>query len=150
MSNGSPTGLRSAWADSVDPDLPLPEYPRPQLRRPRWHNLNGPWQLAVAPRELGRPSRFEHTILVPFPVESILSGVTRAVLPEERAWYRRQFSMPSCNPGERWLLHFGAVDWEAEVWLNGHALGVHRGGFDPFSFDITDALESVGEQELVV
>ena len=142
--------LRSRWAAAVDPDRPLPEYPRPQLRRERWQNLNGRWQLAMADRDAPRPEVFDHTIVVPFAVESELGGVTRAVRPEQRVWYRRQFQPPSLAADERLLLHFGAVDWESEIRVNDRHVGRHRGGFDPFSFDITDALEGSGEQELVV
>jgi hypothetical protein len=142
--------LRTRWATEVDPAHVLPEYPRPQLRRARWINLNGAWEYAIADSGAGRPAVFAGTILVPFPVESQLSGVTRAVLPEHRLWYRRTFDVGRRVVGERWLLHFGAVDWEASVWVNGRKLGTHRGGFDPFTFDVTDALVAGGPQEIVL
>ena len=142
--------LRTRWAADVDPAKVLPEYPRPQLRRERWMNLNGAWEYAIADSGAGRPAAFDGTILVPFSAESQLSGVTRAVSPTQRLWYRRTFEVGRRVAGERWLLHFGAVDWEARVWVNGRLIGTHRGGYDPFSFDITDALVPGGPQEIVV
>jgi len=142
--------LRTRWAAEVDPAHVLPEYPRPQLRRERWTNLNGVWEYAIADSGAGRPAAFDGTILVPFPVESQLSGVTRAVTPEQRLWYRRTFDLGRRVVGERWLLHFGAVDWEAQVWVNGQLLGTHRGGYDPFTFDVTDAFVPGGTQEVVL
>jgi hypothetical protein len=141
--------LMTRWAKDVTPDKVHPEYPRPQLVRPEWLNLNGLWQLAfaqegaVAPTGQDLPER----ILVPFPVESALCGVMKRA---ERLWYRRAFHVPQKWAGQRVLLHFGAVDWEATVWVNRRELGKHRGGYDPFSFDITDALKKDGEQELIV
>ncbi|MBW2241114.1 MAG: beta-galactosidase [Deltaproteobacteria bacterium] len=142
--------LRTRWADDVDPDLPLPEYPRPQLRRERWTNLNGRWDLAIQPREASAPASFDQEILVPFPVGSALSGVQQTVGPEERIWLHRSFATPALGERERLRLHFGAVDWEAEVWCNDQRVGLHQGGFDPFFFDITDALVAADEQGLVV
>jgi beta-galactosidase/beta-glucuronidase len=142
--------ITTPWTDQVDPDLPLPEYPRPQLRRDDWQNLNGRWQYAITHEAAPRPESFSKEIIVPFAIESLLSGVQGALSPEERLWYRRFFDAPSPKRGQRLLLHFGAVDWEAEVWLNGASLGVHRGGYDPFSFDVTDFLKPGGRQELVV
>ncbi len=141
--------LRTRWADEVDPTNVLPAYPRPHLRRQRWINLNGPWDYAITDSSATRPA-FDGSILVPFPVESQLSGVQRTVTPEQRVWYRRTFALEDRTRGERWLLHFGAVDWETRVWVNGHELGVHRGGYDPFSFDITEALVPGDSQEIVL
>jgi hypothetical protein len=146
-------GLKTRWASEVDPDHPLPEYPRPQLVRDDWVNLNGLWELAIVPEAETQPLEFTDRILVPFPVESSLSGLGRTISPGDRVWYRRTFSLrPSEGPrdADRWLLHFGAVDWEAEVFVDGKSVGVHRGGYDPFSFDITSALGEGGEHELVV
>ena len=145
-------GLRTRWAADVPPQIPLPEYPRPQLVRERWQNLNGPWSYAITDREAVRPVRWDGTILVPFPVESELSGVRRQLTNCERLWYRRTFTAPRLPRGQRLLLHFGAVDWEAEVWINGRRQGAapHRGGYDPFTYDVTDALRPSGPQELVV
>src|SRR3954451_11983420 len=141
--------LLTEWAKDVRPDRVHPEYPRPQLVRKDWLNLNGLWQLGFArPGEappLGRaPSE---QVLVPFPVESALSGVMKHA---DRLWYRRTFEVPGAWGGRRVLLHFGAVDWEATVWINGKTIGTHRGGFDGFSFDVTDALKPGSNQELIV
>jgi beta-galactosidase/beta-glucuronidase len=141
--------LMTRWAKEVSPDKVHPEYPRPQLVREDWLNLNGLWQLAFAAEGEAAPTGKDlpERILVPFPVESALSGVMKRA---ERLWYRRTFKVPEKWAGQRVLLHFGAVDWEATVWVNGKELGKHRGGYDPFSFDLTDALKKGGEQELVV
>jgi beta-galactosidase/beta-glucuronidase len=146
-----PSHLRTRWAAAVDSTHPLPEYPRPQMARPRWVNLNGPWDYAVQDSGAPRPGRFDGKILVPFPIESQLSGVRRAVTDRQRLWYRRTFHLPGMPGGTRWLLHFGAVDWEATVYLNARAVTTHRGGYDPFTVDVTEQLRSGdAEQELVV
>lgn len=141
--------LVTRWAADVDTADVLPGHPRPQLVRPGWRTLNGWWDYAVRDSGLARPDAWDGRILVPFPIESQLSRVRRAVGEAERLWYRRTFraTVPS---GHRLLLHFGAVDWETTVTLNGRRVGDHRGGYDPFSFDITDALAGTGPQELVV
>jgi hypothetical protein len=141
--------LMTRWAKDVTPDRVHPEYPRPQMVREEWLNLNGLWQLAFATEGEAAPigKDLPERILVPFPVESALSGVMKRA---ERLWYRRTFKVSEKWAGKRVLLHFGAVDWEATVWVNGKELGKHRGGYDPFSFDITDALKTSGEQELIV
>ena len=119
--------------------------------RPQWQNLNGEWSYAITHRYANRPSTMAGRILVPFPIESQSSGVGVWLSPDQRLWYRRTFFAPALSPGDRLLLHFGAVDWEAVVSLNGRQVGEHRGGFDPFTFDITDALRSGDvEQELIV
>jgi hypothetical protein len=142
--------LMTRWAKDVSPDRAHPEYPRPQLVREKWVNLNGLWDYAIRGKAEDRPVTFDGQILVPFAVESALSGVKKAVTPEQRLWYRRTFAKPDAAAGKRLLLHFGAVDWHATVWLNGKCLGEHKGGYDPFSFDITEALSDAAEQELVV
>jgi hypothetical protein len=147
---GGPT-LRTRWAAAVAPAGVLPEHPSPQLSRATWTNLNGSWDYAITTRSVARPSRWDGKILVPFPVESQLSGVQRAVSPAQLLWYRRSFTAPAIPREGRLLLHFGAVDWQATVWLNGKRLGVHRGGYDPFSFDVTDALRpDSAPQELLI
>jgi len=118
--------------------------------RPEWTNLNGLWDYAIAPKDGPRPERWEGKILVPYPVESALSGVRRMVGEAERLWYKRTFSVPAASRGKTLLLHFGAVDWESTVWVNGRELAVHRGGYDGFTVDITPALAPDAEQELVV
>ena len=146
-----PTKLQTRWASQVTPDRVLPEYPRPQLARKTWTSLNGTWGYAITAAAAPRPSAFSKSILVPFPVESQLSGAGVWVAPDERLWYRRTFRAPALPAGHRLLLNFGAVDWEAEVQVNGTAVGVHRGGFDPFTIDITAQLRpGAVEQELVV
>jgi hypothetical protein len=142
--------LMTRWAKDVTPESVHREYPRPQLVRPDWMNLNGLWDYAIRPAEEGRPAAFDGRILVPFPVESALSGVMKPVSEKQRLWYRRAASVPPAWKGRRVLIHFGAVDWEAALWVNGKEAGSHRGGYDPFSFDITDHLKFVGDEELVL
>ena len=143
-------GAVTRWAAAVNPECPLPEYPRPQAVRKRWLNLNGLWDYAI--RDAGEsnpPGRYDGKILVPFPLESALSGVQRALLPDQRLWYRRAFTVPEHWVGSRVLLHFGAVDWKAEIRVNGLAAGSHTGGFYPFSIEITSFLRK-GDNELLV
>lgn len=141
--------LRTRWADEVTPDNVLPEYPRPQLRRAEWWNLNGEWDYAIRPENAEHPQEYDGKILVPFAIESQLSGVEKYTGYDELLWYHRTFERPAIDGGERLLLHFGAVDWLSEVWVNGKKMGEHRGGYDPFTFDITDAAVE-GENELMV
>lgn len=149
MDSWKPAGgqIMTRWAREVDPDAPLAEYPRPQLVRRNWLNLNGLWSYAVTNGEV--PARYEGQILVPFSLESSLSGVGRTLLPHETLWYARTFDVPPAWSGRHVLLHFGAVDWLAVVSLNGQPLGEHRGGYLPFSFDISAVLTE-GVNELVV
>ncbi|HTX90646.1 MAG TPA: glycoside hydrolase family 2 TIM barrel-domain containing protein [Anaerolineales bacterium] len=145
--------LLTRWAKDVTPDnvWPWPEYPRPQMTRHEWLNLNGYWEFGIASIDLDQSVDFGGRILVPFPLESALSGVKRALGPDERLWYRRTFTLPKKWGGRRILLHFGAVDWEATVWVNGQLLGTHRGGYLPFSFDITAQItDSVNELVVAV
>ncbi|HEY7119155.1 MAG TPA: glycoside hydrolase family 2 TIM barrel-domain containing protein, partial [Tepidisphaeraceae bacterium] len=142
--------LMTRWAKDVAPDKALPEYPRPQLVRKEWVNLNGLWDYAIAPKADATPNQYQGKILVPYPVESALSGVMKRVGADNKLWYRRTFDAPRLAEGGRLLLHFGAVDWETTVWLNGKQIGSHRGGYDPFTFDVTDALKATGPQELIV
>ncbi|WP_210417964.1 glycoside hydrolase family 2 protein [Bythopirellula goksoeyrii] len=137
------------WAKDVSPENAWQEYPRPQMVRSDWTNLNGLWDYAIRPRNGEKPSEWDGEILVPFAVESALSGVGKTVSPDEKLWYRRKFSKPSVPDGDRLLLHFGAVDWRCSVWVNGQLVGEHEGGFDPFSFDITNALRD-GNNEIVL
>jgi hypothetical protein len=142
--------LATRWAKDVSPRNALPEYPRPQMVREAWMNLNGLWDYAITPKADPVPQKYDGRILVPYPVESALSGVMKRVDEKSRLWYRRTFETPSKWAGQRILLHFGAVDWETTVWVNGREVGRHQGGYDGFDFDITDALKPSGPQELIV
>ncbi|SDF80398.1 Glycosyl hydrolases family 2 [Lentzea fradiae] len=140
--------LTTPWTSQVSPTNALPEYPRPQLQRTEWQNLNGVWEFAGAPNlstpPIGRP--LAEGVLVPYPVESALSGIKRH---EDNMFYRRTFTVPSSWNGRNVKLNFGAVTWETRVWVNGRQVGTHTGGFDAFSFDITSALVA-GTNEIVV
>ncbi|MEN6571057.1 MAG: sugar-binding domain-containing protein [Anaerolineaceae bacterium] len=149
--NPSKISLKTRW--TPDEPVPLPEYPRPQMTRPGWINLNGSWDYVIQPAGDPVPEHYQGQILVPYAVESLLSGVQKPLLPSQKLWYRRTFENP-LNPqqaaeGCRMLLHFGAADEKAEVWVNGRHAGSHSGGYLPFTFDITEAL-AVGNNELVV
>lgn len=144
--------LMTRWAKDVSPEKVHPEYPRPQMVRESWLNLNGLWDYAIVAKDAPKPQNWDGQILVPFPVESALSGVMQAVGPEKRLWYRRSFTLPndSAWQDKLVLLHFGAVDWDCTVWVNGQEVGKHRGGYDPFSFDVTPYLKTEGANELLV
>jgi galactose mutarotase len=141
--------LVTRWAGRVQPSRVLPAYPRPQLVRAGWQSLNGLWDYAITDSGAALPHAWDGRILVPFAVQSHLSGVARTVSETQRLWYRRTFRAPALARGGRLLLHFGAVDWEAQIFVNGRKVGEHRGGYDPFTCDVTDALRR-GTQELVV
>jgi beta-galactosidase/beta-glucuronidase len=141
--------MLTRWAKDVDPTNVLPEYPRPQMVRDKWLNLNGLWDYAIRPLGQEETADYDGQILVPFPVESALSGVKMPLLPDQQLCYRRTFKVPPAWQGERLLLHFGAVDWQAKIAVNGHFVGEHRGGFYPFSFEIA-AFTRPGENELTV
>lgn len=147
--NLNPVEMKTAWGEQVTPENAWRQYPRPQMVRPQWMNLNGLWDYAILPKNSGAPRDFEGKILVPFCAESSLSGVGRKVLPDQRLWYHTAFEIPANWKGKRILLHFDAVDWEATAWLNGKQIGTHKGGSDPFTFDITPNLRK-GKQELVI
>ena len=132
--------IQSPWFDKMDRRCPLPEYPRPQLRREHWQCLNGEWEYAVTAADAPMPSAFDGTIIVPFAIESACSGVQRMLLPSEKLWYRRTFTITDAFAGKRCLLHFGAVDWKCGVFVNGKRVCTHTGGYSPFSVDITDDL----------
>ncbi|PFG29549.1 glycoside hydrolase family 2 protein [Paramicrobacterium agarici] len=159
------------WGENLDADNPLPEYPRPQLVRDSYLNLNGQWQHAFTPLRSttqdaatasgplsvpdpsAPPSMWDGDIVVPFSPETPLSQVERMLQPDEVLWYRRTFTLPPDRAGERVLLHFGAVDQTCEVAVNGVRVGGHTGGFLPFALDITGALAERGndaEHEIVV
>lgn len=141
--------LSTRWAADVTPENVWQEYPRPIMERERWQNLNGNWDYAILPKSSVRPETFDGKILVPFPVESELSGVNRFVGDENELWYRRTFRVPSSWRGDDVLLHFGAVDWRCDVWVNGVNVGSHEGGYSPFTFNVTEALRP-GDNEITV
>lgn len=141
--------IKTPWAEDVNPENVLPEYPRPQMVRTEWLNLNGLWDYAITPVE-AQNFEAEGKILVPFAVESSLSGVRRKVTKENTLWYEREFTIPRNWKGKNILLNFGAVDWKAEVFVNDVLVGEHRGGYNAFSFDITSYLKKSGKQKLKV
>jgi beta-galactosidase/beta-glucuronidase len=143
--------ILTPWAAKVDPARPLPEYPRPQMKRTNWMNLNGLWQYAIVPGTgQEKPTSFAGNILVPYAVESALSGVGKTVGKDSVLWYERSFTVPASFKNNTVLLHFGAVDWLCDVYVNGKKVGTHQGGYDPFSFDITTALNKSGRQQISV
>ena len=142
--------IKTDWATQIDPENVLPEYPRPIMERSEWKNLNGLWNYAVIDKGAALPQNFEGEILVPFAIESSLSGVGRTLGEQAELVYRRDFTTPSQWRGQRVLLHFGAVDWKADVWVNDVKVGSHTGGFTTFSFDITAALNANGKNTLTV
>jgi len=141
--------LMTRWAKEVSPTNALPEYPRPQMARAEWLNLNGLWQYQSGKEGDAIPAGQDLTgkIMVPYPVESALSGVMEH---HDRLWYRRSFTVPAAWAGRRLMLNFGAVDYEAEVFVNGQSVGTHTGGYEPFSYDIAPFLKGDGPQELIV
>lgn len=142
--------IKTPWAEKIDVKNVLPEYPRPIMERADWMNLNGLWNYSIQQAGATAPTAFDGQILVPFPVESSLSGVQKTVGQENEVWYQRNFEVPAKWKGKNILLHFGAVDWKADVWVNDIKIGSHTGGYTPFSFDITPFLNKAGAQKLVV
>ncbi|HTN68753.1 MAG TPA: glycoside hydrolase family 2 TIM barrel-domain containing protein [Dysgonamonadaceae bacterium] len=142
--------IKTKWASQIDINNVLPEYPRPIMERDEWQNLNGLWNYAILPAGQQTPSEFDGEILVPFAVESSLSGVQKMLGKDNELWYQREFNVPSKWKNNKVLLHFGAVDWKADVWVNNVKVGQHTGGYTPFNFDITPALNKSGSNKLVV
>jgi len=142
--------IKTSWAEQIDPANVLPEYPRPIMERGEWKNLNGLWQYAVVKKGEQTPQSFEGQILVPFAIESSLSGVARRIDETQELIYQRTFDVPAAWRGKQVVLHFGAVDWKADVWVNDIKVGSHTGGYAPFSFDITPALNAKGNNKLTV
>lgn len=140
--------LMTKWAETVGPDNALPEYPRPMMKREGWKNLNGLWDFKITGKETDNGD-YKRQILVPYPVESALSGIRETVGAENRVWYRRTFTVENEESDKRVLLHFGASDWETDLFVNGQYVGKHKGGYDPFTFDITDYLKE-GQQEIEI
>ena len=141
--------IKTKWAEQVNPENVLPEYPRPVMERGEWKNLNGLWNYAIIEKGAA-PSAYEGQILVPFAIESSLSGVGKKVGPDKELWYQRTFTVPASWKGKKVMLNFGAVDWKADIWVNDIKVGQHTGGFTPFSLDITAALATKGDNKLVV
>ncbi|MBC3788003.1 glycoside hydrolase family 2 protein [Spirosoma utsteinense] len=139
----------SRWEKQVTAENAWREYPRPQMVRKQWQNLNGMWDYAITARTAPAPTTFSGQILVPFALESTVSKVTKSLMPDQRLWYRRSVSIPGNWAGQRVLLHFGAVDYECSLWINGGLVGSHTGGSDAFSFDITDYLNAGQNQFLL-
>lgn len=145
-----PGKIASPWAEKVNPASVLPEYPRPQMVRSSWTNLNGLWQYAILPAAgQSIPSGYQGNILVPFAVESSLSGVGKTVGKDSVLWYRRTVAVPHAK-GKTVLLHFGAVDWKCTVFVNGKEAGTHQGGYDPFTIDITNSLKKGAKQDIAI
>ena len=142
--------IKTKWAEQIDPQNVLPEYPRPQLERTDWVNLNGEWEYAIKPKGEVEPNSFDGNILVPFAVESSLSGVQKEVGENNELWYKRSFAVPANWKNKDVVLNFGAVDWKADVFVNDILIGSHQGGFTPFSFNITPYLTGKSNQKLVV
>ncbi|WP_346862008.1 sugar-binding domain-containing protein [uncultured Draconibacterium sp.] len=142
--------IKTAWAEKIDANNVLPEYPRPIMERGDWQNMNGLWEYAITKTGAAQPENFDGEILVPFAVESSLSGVQKTLGAENELWYKRSFTVPSTWKGKTILLHFGAVDWKSDIWINGIKVGTHKGGYTPFSFNVTPFLNKSGEQEVVV
>ena len=139
----------TSWGENLDKENVWNVYPRPIMERPDWQNLNGEWDYAITPLNSTIPHDYDGKILVPFPVESQLSGVEKRLSENDALWYKRTFTIPSSWRQQKVLLHFGAVDWQADVWVNGIKVGTHTGGYTPFAFDITAALRK-GENVLDV
>ena len=138
------------WAKEVTPGNVWQEYPRPQFTRDNWQNLNGLWDYSITRIHEPQPAKYRDKILVPFCVESALSGVGKEVLPDDKTWYRREFEIPGAWGNKAVILHFEAVDYHTSVWVNDVLIGSHKGGFDRFSFDITAYLKEKGKQKIVV
>ena len=142
--------IKTKWVEQINPQNVLPEYPRPQLERTDWVNLNGEWEYAIKPKGEVEPNSFDGNILVPFAVESSLSGVQKEVGENNELWYKRSFAVPANWKNKDVVLNFGAVDWKADVFVNDILIGSHQGGFTPFSFNITPYLTGKSNQKLVV
>lgn len=142
--------LMTTWGESLNPDKVWETYPRPIMQRQQWKGLNGLWDYAIVNINDKEPEEYQGEILVPFCAESALSGVGKEVGSDNALWYKRSFSIPSDWKNRNIMLNFDAVDWECRVWVNGIYVGAHTGGYTPFSFDITPALNARGNNELVV
>lgn len=141
-----PVVLQTRWAKDVKIENPLNEYPRPQMVRKSWINLNGLWNYAITRKDAIIPEKYNGNILVPYPIESALSGVKKTLQPDQNLWYKKKFTYAGKG---KVILHFGAVDFEATVFLNGREVGKHTGGYTEFSFDVTSLINK-GVNEIVI
>ena len=141
--------ILTKWTSDVDPLKPWMQYPRPDMIRNAWLNLNGLWNYAITRKET-KPEKWDGSILVPYPIESAISGVRKRVSENENLWYKRDFVIPNVWNNKHILLNFEACDWETKVWVDGKEVGTHRGGYDPFTFDITQSLGNQKHHELLV
>jgi len=141
--------ILTEWAADVDPEKPWKEYPRPDMVRNAWMNLNGMWDYAITQKGT-KPESWDGTILVPYPIESALSGVKKVVTEDQNLWYKTTFTIPRVWDKKHILLNFEAVDWETTVWIDGKEAGEHRGGYDPFTLDITEFLGTAKVHEMLV
>lgn len=142
--------IKTKWAEDINPDNPLPEYPRPQMQRKEWLSLNGPWDYAIVDKNEKTPEFYDGKILVPYAIESALSGVGKTVGKDKSLWYHRTFSLKTKWKNKKIILNLGAIDWKSTIWINGKEIGTHKGGYDPFSYDISDALITSGDQKIVI
>ena len=143
-----PEKMMTTWGSEVTPENAWSEYPRPQFERPDWQNLNGLWDYAITAIDADKPAEWEGKILVPYAIESTLSGIGKLLTPQQALWYHRTLSLTP-KPNHRTLLNFEAVDYQSTVWLNGRQVGKHTGGNTPFSFDVTDALKPDSNEIIV-
>ena len=140
--------IKTDWGKNINPDNVLQEYPRPILVRKNWKNLNGLWDYTITGKGENKPKNYDGKILVPFAIESSLSGVKKRISKEQELWYHKNFQIPKNWKRKEIILHFGAVDWESELWINDKKVGIHRGGYDPFSFNITPYLKKRKNQKI--
>jgi beta-galactosidase/beta-glucuronidase len=141
--------ILTPWSQKVNPQSPWPEYPRPDLVREKWLSLNGPWEYTITQTK-DKPLKWDGEILVPYPVQSALSGVKKVINGDDNLWYRRKFRIPSDWKRQAILLNFEASDWETTVWIDEKEAGSHKGGYDPFTFDISGLLGRRKDHEIVV
>ena len=141
--NWSPAGdkIKTKWGKELDPKNVWPEYPRPQLERKDWLNLNGPWSYSIREPDYLKPEKHDGKILIPFSLESSLSGVMKSLTDKQVIWYEKEFEFPEEWNGKKILLHFGAVDWKCTLYVNEAKIGEHSGGYSPFCFDITNRIK---------